>query len=264
MGKIMRPMILIALAFIYLPSCVTVQSSDFLKNMGGSLAGTSASSGLTEDRIVEGLKEALRIGTDNAVNSLSIEGSFLNNPEVKIPLPGPLKKIEEKARKVGLGFYFDSFEKSINTAAEKATPHAKKIVFSALKQMTFSDAKKILYGRDNEASLYFKEKSFNELMNIFKPEVHSVMSNTGVTKKYQEIEARVRALPFIEALPLNFDLDKYVAENALNGIFYMIEKEEKKIRENPAARITELLRDVLAGKNRVNTGGHDGYNPPFF
>lgn len=82
-------------------------------------------------------------------------------------------------------------------------------------------------------------------MNIFKPEVHSVMSNTGVTKKYQDIETRVRAIPFIEALPLNFDLDKYVAENALNGIFYMVEREEKKIRENPAARITELLRDVF-------------------
>jgi hypothetical protein len=97
--------------------------------MGESLSGGSASSGLTEGRIIEGLKEALRIGTENAVNSLSLEGGFLNTPEIKIPLPGPLKKIEENARKVGLGFYFDSFEKSINTAAEKATPHAKKIVF---------------------------------------------------------------------------------------------------------------------------------------
>lgn len=245
MRKILIPLILVTLSFIYLPSCLTLESTDFLKNMGGSLSGTSAPSGLTEGRIIEGLKEALKIGTDNAVNSLSLEGSFLNNPEVKIPLPGPLKKIEENARKVGLGFYFDSFEKSINTAAEKATPHAKKIVFNSLKEMNFSDAKKILYGRDNEASLYFKEKSFAELMNIFKPEVHSVMSNTGVTKKYQDIETRVRNIPFIEALPLNFDLDKYVAENALNGIFYMIEKEEKKIRENPAARITELLREVF-------------------
>jgi hypothetical protein len=195
--------------------------------LGKGLSETSASTGLTEGRIIEGLKEALRIGTDNAVNSLSLEGSFLNNPEVKIPLPGPLKKIEEKARKVGLGFYFDTFEKSMNTAAEKAAPHARKIVFNALKEMTFSDAKKFLYGRDNEATLYFKEKSFDELMNIFRPEVHSVMSSTGVTKKYQDIETRVRAIPFIEALPLDFDLDKYVAENALNGIFYMIEKEKK-------------------------------------
>jgi len=111
--------------------------------------------------------------------------------------------------------------------------------------MTIADAKKILEGRDNEATLYFKEKSFSELMNIFKPSVHSAMSKTGVIKKYQDIETKVKSIPFIDALPLNFDLDEYVAENALNGIFHMIEKEEKKIRDDPAARITQLLKDVF-------------------
>ncbi len=248
MRKIMLPVFIVALVFLTLPSCLTVQSSDILRNVKGSLSGNEAPVSLTEGRIIEGLKEALKTGMENAVNTLSREGGFLNNPEVKIPLPGPIKKIEEGARKVGLGFYFDSFEKSINTAAEKSTPLVKKIVLNSLKEMTFSDAKKILYGRDNEATLYFKEKSFNELMEIFKPEVHSVMSKTGVIKKYQDIESRVRNIPLIEALPLNFDLDEYVAENALTGIFYMIEKEEKNIRENPAARITEILRDVFGRK----------------
>jgi hypothetical protein len=136
----------------------------------------------------------------------------------------------------------------MNTAAERATPLAKRIVFNAVKEMTFSDAKKILNGRDNEATFYFKEKSFNELMNIFKPAVHTTMSKTGVIKKYQDIESKVKNIPFIETLPINFALDEYVAKNALNGIFYMIEKEEKRIRENPAARITELLKDVF-GRN---------------
>ncbi|MBN2419457.1 MAG: DUF4197 family protein, partial [Deltaproteobacteria bacterium] len=85
-------------------------------------------------------------------------------------------------------------------------------------------------------------------MAVFKPSVHSVMSRTGVTKRYQDIETKVRNIPFVAALPLNFDLDEYVAENALNGIFYMLEKEEKKIRDDPAARITELLRDVFGRK----------------
>jgi hypothetical protein len=136
----------------------------------------------------------------------------------------------------------------MNTAAEQATPMAKQIVFNALKNMNFQDAKKILEGRDNEATLYFREKSFSELMNIFKPAVHTAMSKTGVTKNYQDLENRVKNIPFIGALPINYDLDEYVSENALNGIFHMIEKEEQKIRKDPAARITELLKDVFGRK----------------
>ncbi len=231
--------------FLSIASCSPVQLSDLYRNVEDSLLGSGTQASLTEDRIISGLKEALKIGTEKAIDTLSVEGSFFNNPEIKIPLPAELKKIEDTARKVGLGFYIDSFEQSMNTAAEQAAPLAKGIVFNALKEMTFTDAKKILEGSNNEATLYFKEKSFSELMDIFKPAVHSVMSQTGVIKKYQDIETKVKNIPFIEAIPLNFDLDSYVAENALNGIFHMIEKEEKKIREDPAARITELLRDVF-------------------
>jgi len=245
MKKQIFPISVLALLFIFLLSCSNIQTSEFLKMVDAGLSGSGSPAPLTEDRIIQGLKEALRIGTDNAIDVLSIEGSFFNNPQIKIPLPGPVKKIEETARKVGLGFYFDSFEKSMNAAAEQAAPLAKGIVFKALKEMTFADARKILNGRDNEATLYFKEKSFNELMDIFKPSVHSAMSKTGVIKKYQDIETKVKNVPFIEALPLNFNLDEYVSKNALNGIFYMIEKEEKKIREDPAARITQLLKDVF-------------------
>lgn len=236
---------LFAILLLFIPSCSSVQSSDLLKIVEDSILKGNTTEPLSENRIIEGLKEALKIGTDKAISTLSIEGSFFNNPEIKIPLPEPVKKIEETARKVGLGSYFDSFEKSMNTAAEQAAPLTKKIVFNALKEMTISDAKRILKGRDNEATLYFKDKSFDELMNVFKPSVHSVMSKTGVIKKYQDIETRVKNVPFINALPLNFDLDEYVAENALNGIFHMIEKEEKKIRDDPAARITELLKEVF-------------------
>ena len=248
MKKQLLPIFILALLLMAFLSCTSTQLSDFYKNVEDNLLTGNTSAPLTEDRIIKGLKEALKIGTEKAVNTLSSKGSFFNNPEVKITLPAPLKKIEDNARKVGLGFYFDSFEKSMNTAAEQATPLAKKIVWNAVKEMTISDAKKILYGRDNEATLYFKEKSFNELMNIFKPAVHSAMSKNGVTQKYQDIESKVKNMPFIKALPLNFDLDGYVSENALNGIFYMLEKEERKIREDPAARVTELLRDVFGRK----------------
>ena len=227
------------------PSCTSTQLSDFYKSVEDNLLAGNSSAPLTEGRIIDGLKEALKIGTDKAIDILSIKGGFYNNPEIKIPLPSQVKKIEGIARNVGLGSYIDSFELSMNTAAEQAAPLAKGIVFNALKEMTFADAKKILAGRDNEATLYFKEKCFSELMYIFKPNVHSVMSKTGVIKKYQDIEVKVKKIPLIEALPVNFDLDEYVAENALDGIFLMIGKEEKKIREDPAARITELLKDVF-------------------
>jgi hypothetical protein len=247
MGKKLLRFIFASL-LLFIPSCTTVQSSDFIKAMGGNILGSGTTAPLTENRIIAGLKEALKIGTDKAITTLSSEGSFFNNPKIKIPLPDPLKKIEDNARKIGLGFYFDSFDKSMNSAAEQATPLAKKIILNALQEMTISDAKKILYGRDNEATLYFKEKSFDQLMNIFKPAVHSAMSKTGVTKKYQDIETKVKNMPFIEAIPLNFDLDSYVSKNALNGIFYMVEQEEIKIRKNPAARVTELLKDVFGRK----------------
>jgi hypothetical protein len=248
MKKVIFPIILIAILLQFFPSGLSAQGTDFFNKLKGNLLGNKNSTALTEDRIIQGLKEALKVGTGNAINNLSNKGSFLNNPEIKITLPSQIKKIEKVASKAGLGFYFDTLEESMNTAAEQATPMAKQIVFNALKNMNFQDAKKILGGRDNEATLYFREKSFSELMNIFKPAVHTAMSKTGVTKNYQDLENRVKNIPFIGAVPKNYDLDAYVSENALNGIFHMIEKEEQKIRKDPAARITELLKDVFGRK----------------
>ena len=248
MKKIISPILLSAVLFLLFPSGSSAQFSDFFKKLKNNILGSQTSTSLSEGRIVEGLKEALKIGTDKAIDTLSKKGGFFNNPEIKIMLPAPVKKVEGIAKNVGLGSYFDSLERSMNAAAEQATPMAKGILLNALKNMSITDAKKILTGRDNEATLYFKEKTFDQLMNLFKPAVHSAMSKTGVIKTYQDIETKIKAIPYIDALPVNFSLDDYVSENALNGIFLMIEKEEKKIREDPAARITDLLKDVFGRK----------------
>lgn len=248
MRKILLCILLIAIILHSFSFSSSAQDPDFFKKLKETFLGNNSSTTLSEERIIQGLKEALKIGTGNAINNLSTKGSFLNNPDIKITLPSQVKKIEKLGRKAGLGFYFDSLEESMNRAAEQATPMAKQIVFNALKNMNFEDAKKILKGRDNEATLYFREQSFPELMEIFKPAVHTSMSKTGVIKKYQEIENRVKNIPFIGTLPQNYDLDEYVSENALNGIFHMIEKEEQKIRKDPAARITALLKDVFGRK----------------
>jgi hypothetical protein len=201
--------------------------------------------GVSETKVVDGLKEALHIGTENAVKIVSQVGGYSDNPAIRIPLPKPVKKVETALRMVGYGKQLDAFEMSMNRAAETAAPKAKAIFWDAIKGMNISDARKILQGRDNEATLYFKDKTYGRLNEIFKPIVHEAMSQVGVTRRYQELEAKVGSIPFTENL--GFDLDEYVDKGALEGLFYMLAQEEKKIRHDPAARVTDLLKEVFGG-----------------
>lgn len=199
--------------------------------------------GLSEGKIIEGLKEALEIGTSNAVKLVSKMDGYYGNPQIKIPLPGSVKKFEKVLRAVGYGSKVDAFELSMNRAAEKAAPEAKALFMDSIKQMSFQDARKILNGRDNEATLYFEDKTRHKLTEIFQPIVHSSMSQVGVTRQYQALDAKVRSIPFTD--PLSFDLDQYVTDGALDGLFLMLAEEERKIRQDPGARVTDLLKEVF-------------------
>jgi hypothetical protein len=199
---------------------------------------------LSEAKIIEGLKEALEIGTSNAVKLVSKVDGYYGNPQIKIPLPDSVKKVEKALRAVGYGSKVDAFELSMNRAAEKAAPEAKALFVDSVKQMSFEDARKILDGRDNEATLYFEDKTRGKLTEIFKPIVHASMSQVGVTRQYQALDAKVRTIPFTESL--SFDLDQYVTDGALDGLFLMLAEEERKIRQDPAARVTDLLKEVFA------------------
>lgn len=203
--------------------------------------------GLRQSDIVAGLKEALKVGTTNAVSFTSKLNGFYTNPEIKIPLPKEVRKYEEILRMAGFGSQITAFEKSMNRAAEKAAPEAKALFIGAIKQMTFTDAKRILNGRDDEATLFFKDKTYAPLSRRFKPLVHGAMAEVGVTRSYQKIEDKIDALPV--AGLLDFDLDTYVTDKALDGLFYMLAQEEAKIRSDPAARVTELLRKVFGSKS---------------
>ena len=214
--------------------------SDFLKEIQKSVG---VSEGLSESKIIEGLKEALEIGTSNAVKLVSKINGYYGNPQIKIPLPDSVKKVEKALRAVGYGSKVDAFELSMNRAAEKAAPKAKALFMDAIKQMSFEDARKILNGRDNEATLYFEDKTRGKLNKIFKPIVHSSMSQVGVTRQYQALDAKVRSIPFTDSLTL--DLDQYVTDGALDGLFFMLAEEERKIRQDPAARVTDLLKEVF-------------------
>jgi len=213
---------------------------DFFKGVKDAVQGDQE---LSQSEIIDGLKEALLVGTGNAVETVSQVGGYLENPAIKIPLPDTIQRVEPLVRAAGYGEQLDAFEMSMNRAAEQAAPKAKNIFWDAIRQMTISDAQKILNGRENEATLYFKERTYGQLSEVFEPIVHETMSQVGVTRKYQELEQKVNTVPFASSYA--FDLDEYVNSRALEGLFFVLVEEEKEIRQDPAARVTDLLKEVF-------------------
>jgi hypothetical protein len=217
--------------------------SDLLKDAQESFGSKG---GPSNDEIIQGLKEALQVGTEKAVKLVSKPDGYYQNPDIKIPLPESVQKAEKILRATGYGETVDRFELSMNRAAERAAPEAKSIFGDAITRMTFDDAKKILNGRDNEATLYFEDKTADRLQEVFKPIVKDAMGEVGVTQSFQDLNARVESMPFGKSL--SFDLDQYVTDGALNGLFKMLAEEEKRIRTDPAARVTDLLKKVFASQ----------------
>jgi hypothetical protein len=216
----------------------------FLLSGCATLANTETTE---ENETSRGLKEALHIGTGNAVENVSKEGGYYENPYIKILLPKQVKKAEKVIRLAGFGNKIDEFELSMNRAAERAAPKAKELLWHAIKQIRFKDAWKILTGGKNEATLYLRDKTFVKLQSIFKPIIHNTMTEVGATRYYKELEDLVRSIPF-SAKIVSFDLDQYVTERSLEGFFHMLAQEEARIREDPVARVTLLLRKVFGQK----------------
>jgi len=215
--------------------------ADVLKNTLNSATGGGQ---LDNTEIAEGLKEALEIGTAQAVKLAGRENGYFGNPDIKIPLPESMAQTEAVVRAAGMGNQLDAFVLSMNRAAESAAPEARSIFVDAIKQMTFDDAKRILNGRDNEATLYFKDKTSDQLTAVFKPQVHQAMQEVGVTQQYQTLQSQTAAIPFMSDWLVN--LDDYVTAQALDGLFRLVADEEAKIRQDPAARVTDLLKKVFA------------------
>ncbi len=197
-----------------------------------------------ENTIISALKEAISVGTGNAVKSVSVQDGYLGNEIIKINVPENFKIITDGLRKIGFQKQVDDFVLSMNRAAEKAAPIAKSIFVDAIKEMTFDDAKNILNGSDTAATEYFKTKTNEKLYKIFKPIVSTKVNEVGATRYYKDLASKFSLLPFMKAETL--DLDHHVTNEALEGLFYMIGEEEKKIRVDPKARVTELLKKVFA------------------
>lgn len=198
---------------------------------------------LQNEDIAAGLKEALRIGADNSVTQVGQIDGYLKNPDIRIGLPGPVAKAEKLLRFAGYGDRVDAFETSMNRAAEKAAPQAKEIFWQAIGDMTLDDARRILNGGDTAATDYFAERTRPQLAELFSPIVHDSLASVGATKRFQDLDTTLKSLPLGESLSL--DLDRYVTDGALDGLFLILGEEERKIRENPAARTTDLLKKVF-------------------
>lgn len=205
--------------------------------------GLDQQSGLSDAKIGSGLKEALKIGTENTVNLTGKTDGYLMNQAIKILMPEKLHTLEKGLRVVGYGPQVDEFVLSMNRAAEKAAPFAKQIFWDAIGEMTFEDARKILSGHETAATDYFKGKTTDKLTVVFKPIVDKAMDEVGVTHQYKELVGRFHAIPFVKSE--TFDIDQYVVTKAFDGLFHVLGEEEKKIRTNPAARVTDLLREVF-------------------
>lgn len=205
--------------------------------------GIGQKTDLSDVKIGSGLKEALKIGTENAVQSTGKTDGYFLNEAIKILMPEKLEKVEKGLRLVGYGPQVDEFVLSMNRAAERAAPAAKQIFWDAIGEMTIGDAQKILSGHETAATDYFKGKTTDKLTTAFKPVVDKAMNEVGVTRQYKELVGRYEAIPFVKKE--TFDIDGYVVTKSLDGLFYTVGQEEKKIRKDPAARVTDLLKEVF-------------------
>lgn len=201
---------------------------------------------LSDSKIVAGLKEALQIGTGNAINLTGRVDGFFKNAAIKILLPKQLDTVGKGLRMAGQGQMVDEFVMSMNRAAEKAAPEARKIFVDAVKQMSFDDARKILFGNDTAATDYFKAKTSTKIATAFRPIIERSMNEVGATRQYKELMGRFQSIPFAKTQSL--DIDAYVVNKSLDGLFYMVGEEEKKIRKDPLARVTGILKDVFGSR----------------
>jgi len=224
-------------------ACTTAQINQTLGEVNKTLGGSGA---LTTTEVAQGLKEALVVGISKGSDLVSQVDGYLKNPEIKIPFPPDVRRVEEKLRQIGLGSEVDKFVTALNRGAEHAAREAKPIFVEAIRSMTIEDAWAILKGEEDAATQYLKRTTSGLLKEKFKPVIQRSLNEVNATRYYGEIVTRYNQIPFVQKV--NPDLDDYATDKAIEGLFHMIAREEKNIRENPVARTSELLRRVFGAQ----------------
>jgi hypothetical protein len=201
---------------------------------------------LTKEEVANGLKEALVNGITKGTDLTSKMDGYFKNPEIKIPFPKDVKKVEDKLRQLGMGSEVDRFVLTLNRGAEEAAKEAKPIFISAIKQMSIDDAFAVLKGQPDAATQFLKRTTSAQLKEKFKPVVQANLDKVNATKYYGDLITNYNRIPFISKV--NPNLNDYATDMAIQGLFTMIAKEEKSIRQDPAARTSELLKKVFGSK----------------
>ena len=243
-----RPVVLVAASILLSAAPADAQLDDLLKKFP-QIPGTTGRSGVSsigDARIGQALKEALQVATANSVSLTGRTDGYFGNQAIKILMPEQLKTFERGLRTVGYGAQIDELVLGMNRAAERAAPQAKQIFWDAIGAMTIDDARGILKGSNTAAADYFKAKTTDPLTTAFRPVVEKTMGEVGVTRQYTELSRRAKSIPFLNVDA--FDLDGYVVGKALDGLFHVVGEEEQKIRTDPAARVTDLLREVFGAQ----------------
>lgn len=213
-----------------------------LKKIKNKVIGSKPST----EEVASGLKEALTKGTAKGTDEVSKTDGYFKNPEIKIPFPPEVQQVETTLRKMGMNKQVDEFVLSLNRAAEDAAKEAKPIFIDAIKKMTIQDAWSILKGEDDAATKYLDKTTSPQLKEKFKPIIKASLDKVNATKYYKDLITAYNKVPLVKKV--NPELDTYATDKATDGLFVMIAKEEKNIRQNPGARTTDLLKKVFSQK----------------
>ena len=239
MGKLIV-ITLLALISNYSRAQITIH--DVYNNVHNTINASS----LSNADIVKGLKEALNIGSNKASEQASKMDGFFKNPQIKIPYPPQTRDMMSTLKNLGMTAQVNEFEKQLNRAAEDAATKAGPVFLNAITTITINDGVSILKGSNDAATQYLKQNTSHELANQFKPSIAASLQKVQITRYWKPLFEKYNKLPFVKKV--NPNLEEYVTQKAIDGLFALVAQEELKIRQDPAARITDLLRKVFGAK----------------
>jgi uncharacterized protein (UPF0333 family) len=224
-------------------SCKSQIDFNKIKKEGTKILNQGGSAALTNDEIIKGLKEALTIGSKNASGLVSKVDGYYKNPQLYIPFPPEAKKVQETLVKYGQNKLVNDFVMTLNRAAEDAAKEAAPIFIAAVKNMTIKDGLNILNGNNDAATMYLKNNTQAELLKKFKPVIENSLNKVNATKYWTDVIGTYNKIPTVQKM--NPDLATYATQKAIDGLFIVVAQEELKIRKDPAARVTDILKKVF-------------------
>lgn len=242
-----RHLLILMAVSLLLQSCALTDKKqrDQLLESGRAFINGTGKQPLSDQDIAEGLKEALKVGSERVVAQVGKSNGYLNDKSIHIELPANIQKVHDTLSKVGLGKHTKELEVKMNRAAEVAAPKAKQLFWVAIKEMRWQDVQAIYKGNDDAATQYFKSKMTPELKKMMRPVIDDALADVGVVKTYNKVLTEYEKIPFMPKV--QFDLTGYVMDKGIHGIFFYLAKEEAQIRKDPLKRTTEILKRVFGG-----------------